>query len=176
MPAADWNQMFAFTVSPLELFIRGTISYLFLFVIFRFVAHRDMGSMSVSDLLVLVIIADASQNAMSGDYKSLTDGAVIVMTIIGWNMLINWLSFYFVSIRRIVNPRPVLIIKDGVKQPVQLRREKITEEELDEMLREHEIEDLSEVKRAYLEADGQITILKKKKDQASTPVPKHFSL
>jgi uncharacterized membrane protein YcaP (DUF421 family) len=176
MPAADWNQMFAFTVSPLELFVRGTISYLFLFVIFRFVAHRDMGSMSVSDLLVLVIIADASQNAMSGEYKSLTDGAVIVMTIIGWNMLINYLSFYFVSIRRIVIPRPVLIIKDGMKQQANLQREKITEDELDEMLREHEIESMSEVKRAYLEADGQITILKKKKDKAAATLPEHFSV
>jgi uncharacterized membrane protein YcaP (DUF421 family) len=176
MPDIDWMNMFAFTVSPLELFLRGSITYLFLFLLFRFVVHRDIGSMTVSDLLVLVIIADASQNAMSNDYKSLTDGGVVILTIIGWSALLNYLSFHYPIIRRFIVPRPVLIVKDGQKQRPNLKREKITDDDLDEMLREHQIEDILEVKRAYLEADGQITVLKQKKDGDSSPPPKHFSL
>jgi uncharacterized membrane protein YcaP (DUF421 family) len=170
IPHIDWSQMLDFSMSPIELFIRGTVIYLFLFFVFRFVSRRDAGSLSVSDLLVLVIIADAAQNAMSGDYKSVTDGVVLISTIVGWSLMLNYLSFRFKSIRRLVLPSPICVVKDGVKQRANLRRQLITDEELNEMLRQHEVEDIAEVKRAYLEPDGQITVLKKEKpvDGAST--------
>jgi uncharacterized membrane protein YcaP (DUF421 family) len=176
MPDIDWMNMFAFTVSPVELFLRGSIVYLFLFLLFRFVVHRDIGSMTVSDLLVLVIIADASQNAMSNEYKSLTDGGVVILTIVGWSALLNYLSFHYKIVRKLVVPRPVLIVKDGVKQKTNLKHEKITDDELGEILREHQIEDISEVKRAYLEADGQVTVLKKKKSDDDLSPSKHLPL
>lgn len=163
MPAIDWAHLFTFTMSPVELFIRGTLVFLFLFCLFRFVVHRDVGGLGVSDLLVLVIIADASQNAMAGEYKSVVDGFVLIGTIIGWSMLLNYLSFRFAPIRRFVLPRPVCLVKDGVRQERNLRSELITEEELREMLREHEIEDVADVRRAYLEPDGQVTVIRRRK-------------
>ena len=159
----DWSQVLAFTVSPLELFVRGTLTFFFLFCLFRFVVHRDVGALGVSDLLVLVIIADASQNAMAGDYKSVPDGFVLIGTIIGWSFLLNYLAFHFESIRRFALPRPVCIVRNGVKQERNLKRELISDEELAEMLREHEIEDVSMVHRAYLEPDGQVTVIKRRK-------------
>lgn len=172
MPDIEWSNMFTFTMSPIELFIRGTLIYLLLFFLFRFVARRDAGSLSVSDLLVLVVIADAAQNAMAGDYKSIVDGAVLIFTIIGWSLLLNFLSFRFKLIRRLVVPRPVCLIKNGVKQEKNLRREMITGDELNEMLRQHEIEDLSEVKHAYLEPGGQISVLKRAgTNSASSTLP-----
>jgi uncharacterized membrane protein YcaP (DUF421 family) len=158
----DWSDLFLFTVSPLELFVRGTLTYLFLFALFRFVVRRDAGGLGISDLLVLVIIADASQNAMAGEYTSVSDGIVLISTIIGWSMLLNYLSMRFRFFRRIILPQPLCLIKDGVKQEKTLRRELISDEELGEMLREHEIDDISEVRRAYLEPDGQVTMLRKK--------------
>lgn len=158
----DWSNLFTFTVSPVELFVRGTLTYLFLFALFRFVVRRDTGALGISDLLVLVIIADASQNAMAGQYQSVTDGFLLIATIIGWSMLLNYLSMRFRFVRRIVLAQPLCLIKDGVKQEKHLRRELISDEELAAMLREHEIEDISEVRRAYLEPDGQITVLRKK--------------
>jgi uncharacterized membrane protein YcaP (DUF421 family) len=161
MPHAHWEQMFHFTVSPLELFIRGTLTYLFLFCLFRFVAHRDVGGLGISDLLVLVIISDASQNAMAGEYKSISDGFVLMSTIIGWSYLLNYFSFRYETVRRFTTPRPVCLVKDGVKLRHNLRKEQIADEELSEMLREHEIDDISVVKRAYLEPDGQVTVIKR---------------
>jgi uncharacterized membrane protein YcaP (DUF421 family) len=163
MPDIEWSQTFQFTVSPFELMIRGTLIYLFLFGLFRFVVRRDAGSLSVSDLLVLVIIADAAQNAMSSDYKSVTDGMVLIGTIIGWSLLLNFLSYRYKFFRRVTMPHPICLVKDGVRQKENLRRELITEDELKEMLRQHEVDDIGEVKRAYLEPDGQITVLKKDK-------------
>lgn len=170
MPDIDWSELFTFTVSPFELIIRGTLIYLFLFCLFRFFVRRDAGSLSVSDLLVVVIIADAAQNAMSGEYRSIADGVVLITTIICWSVLLNFLGFHFKPIRRFLLPPPICIVKDGVKQQRNLRRELITSEELNEILRLHEIEHLSEVKRAYLEPDGQITVIRQegKKSGAST--------
>lgn len=162
MPEINWQHLFVFTVSPFELFVRGTLIFLFLFCLFRFVVHRDVGALGVSDLLVLVIIADASQNAMAGEYKSVVDGFVLIGTIIFWSFLLNFLSFRFDLIRRFVLPRPLCLVKDGVKQEKNLRRELIADEELSEILREHEIENISEVKRAYLEPDGQVTVFRKR--------------
>lgn len=158
MPPTDWTEVFSFSVAPLELFVRGTVTYFFLFALFRFVVRRDTGGLGISDLLVLVIVADAAQNAMAGDYKSVPDGMVLIGTIIGWSLVLNYLSLVFPAVRRIVLPRPLCLIKDGVKQARNLRREMISDEELDEMLREHEVTRVEEVRRAYLEPDGQVTV------------------
>jgi uncharacterized membrane protein YcaP (DUF421 family) len=162
MPDVDWSEVFSFTVSPLELFVRGTLTYFFLFLLFRFVVRRDTGTLGLSDLLVLVIIADASQNAMAGDYTSVPDGFVLMATIIGWAYALNWLSYRFRLVQRFTLPRPLCIVKDGVKQDAALKRELISDEELREMLREHEVEDIAEVRRAYLEPDGQVTVIRRR--------------
>jgi uncharacterized membrane protein YcaP (DUF421 family) len=164
MPAIDWSAVFGFTVSPLELFVRGTLTYFFLFLLFRFVVRRDTGTMGPSDLLVLVIIADASQNAMAGEYTSVPDGFVLIATIIGWSYALNFLSFRFPLVQRFTLPQPLCIVRDGVKQEAALRRELISDEELGEMLREHGIEDIAEVRRAYLEPDGQVTVIRRRRN------------
>jgi uncharacterized membrane protein YcaP (DUF421 family) len=169
MLAFDWRQLFVFTMSPLELFIRGTLTFLFLFALFRFVVRRDVGAIGISDLLVLVIIADASQNAMAGGYKSVIDGFLLISTIIGWSLLLNYLSMKYRFVRRIVLPRPLCLIRDGVKQEKNLRSELISDEELAQMLREHEIENIAEVRRAFLEPDGQFTVLRYKKPAEGAP-------
>ena len=70
----DWSALFGLSLSPLELIVRGTAMYWFLFLLFRVVIRRRVGAVGISDVLLLVIIADASQNAMSGDYQSISDG------------------------------------------------------------------------------------------------------
>jgi uncharacterized membrane protein YcaP (DUF421 family) len=124
--------------------------------------RRDAGALGLSDLLVLVIIADAAQNAMAGDYLSIVDGFLLIGTIIGWSYGLNWLSFRFPRFRRFALAPPICIIKDGVKQEAALRRELISDEELQAMLHEHEVEDIAQVRRAWLEPDGQLTVLRRR--------------
>jgi uncharacterized membrane protein YcaP (DUF421 family) len=152
------------------LVLRGTLTYIFLFCLFRFVVRRDAGALGLSDLLVLVIIADAAQNAMAGDYTSVVDGFVLIGTIVGWSYLLNWLSFRFPWFRRFALAPPICIIKDGVKQEAALRRELISDEELRAMLHEHEVDDVAQVRRAWLESDGQLTVLRRRvpKDDGGT--------
>ncbi len=158
--SVDWKDLFSLSVPLGELLVRGTAMYWFLFLVFRFVVRRDVGAVGIADLLVLVIVADASQNAMSGEYTSITDGMVLVGTLIGWNVFFDWLSYAFPMFRRFAEPEPIRLIWKGRVVYRNMRRELITDEELWSKLRQAGIEKLDEVKEAYIEPDGQISIIK----------------
>jgi uncharacterized membrane protein YcaP (DUF421 family) len=159
----DWGELFRLSVPPLELIARGTAMYLFLFVLFRFVVRRRVGSIGMADILILVIVADAAQNGMSGEYKSVTDAFVLVSTLIGWNLLIDWLNFHVPALRKVLEAPPLLLIDNGRVLWRNLRHENVTEDELNSKLREQGVGKPSEVAKSYMEPDGQITVLKKRK-------------
>ncbi|HUP29408.1 MAG TPA: DUF421 domain-containing protein, partial [Usitatibacter sp.] len=87
MADIDWSSLFVPSGSIVEIVIRGTIIYLALFLAMRFLPRRTAGAMGPSDLLVVVLIADAVQNAMSGSYESITEGAMLAFVIFGWATL-----------------------------------------------------------------------------------------
>lgn len=157
----DWRQLFGLSVSPLELLVRGTAMYFFLFLLFRVVIKRRVGSIGMADMLVLVIVADAAQNAMAGEYRSITDGFILVGTIIGWNYVFDWANYRFAWLQRWLEPDPLLLVRDGRLLRRHLRLERVTEKELEAKLREHGVTDLAEVHKAYMEPDGQVTVIKR---------------
>lgn len=151
--------LFRLSVDPLELVVRGTLMYWFLFLLFRFVLRRDVGSIAIADVLLLVVIADASQNAMAGGYESVADGIILVGTIAGWNYALDWVSYRVRFVRHLVEPQPLLLVKDGQRNRRAMRREMVTTEELMAELRKHGFERLDQVKAARMESDGEITVL-----------------
>jgi uncharacterized membrane protein YcaP (DUF421 family) len=154
------SEMFTFTLSPWELILRGTLVYWFLFVLFRFILRRDSGSIGIADILVVVLIADAAQNGMAGEYKSVGEGFVLIGTIAFWNYLIDWMSFRFAWFARFSEAPPVILVRHGHILHRNLRREMITEDELASQLRQNGIEDLKEVRRATLEPDGHLSVIR----------------
>lgn len=161
MLAVDWQELFSFSVAPAELVVRGTAMFWFLYLLFRFVVRRDAGGVGMADILVLVIVADAAQNAMAGEYRSITDGMVLVGTIVFWNYLLDWLCYRFPALEQVLQPRPLLLVKDGRMLLDNMRRQMLTREELLAKIREEGLEDLKAVKRAYMESDGKISVIKK---------------
>ena len=163
-------ELFEVHVPIAELMLRGTLVYWLLFLIFRFILRRDVGAVGIADILLLVIVADAAQNAMSGGYDTVSEGAILVLTIVGWNWLLDFLSYRFAIVRRFASPSRLTLIQRGVPQRRNLRREFITMEELNEKLREQGIEKMTDVKVAYLEGDGQISVIRNPdaRDQEST--------
>lgn len=150
-------------VSLLETIVRGIVMYLFIFVLLRVVLRGRTSAVTVSDLLVLVLIADAAQNAMAADYVSITSGIVLVATIVLTSFAMDWLAFRFVSIRRFVHPEQRPLVVDGRVLRKTLNEELMTEEELMTQLRLNGVEDPSEVKAAYLEGNGAISVIKRSK-------------
>lgn len=157
----DWQSVFVPSTSLLEIVVRGTLVYLLLFVFLRFLLKRQSGMIGIADLLVVVLIADAVQNAMGSEYKSVTEGALLVATIIFWDYLLDWLGFRFPAIGRLLHPPPLTLVEDGRMNRRNMRREMISEHELMSQLREQGVEDVSEVKRACLEGDGRVSVIKK---------------
>ena len=131
----EWSELLIPSHSVAEMFIRGTLMYLALFLILRFLMKRQAGSIGIADILVIVIIADAAQNAFAKEYQSITEEIVLVVTIVGWDFAIDWLSYRFPSFRRLVQPPPLPLIKDGEMIRRNMRREYITVEELESQLR-----------------------------------------
>lgn len=158
----DFGQLFAFTTHPLELVVRGTVMYWFLFLLFRFVLRRDMASIGVADVLLLVLIADASQNAMSGGYESITEGFILVGTIAGWNRLLDIAAYRVPALRRVLEAKPLVLVQDGKLMRRNLRKELITIDELMAKLREEGVDQLQGVKTVTMESDGEISVIKKK--------------
>lgn len=153
-----WSTTFHLTVSPLEIFVRGSIIYLVLFfVLIRF--RRPAGGLGASDLLLLVLMADAAQNAMSADYKSVFDGMILLATLLFWNIFIDWLAVRWPWLNAQMHGEPQVVARNGEMLPTNMRRAWLTPEELRQHIREHGIEDIREVKAAYLESDGKISVI-----------------
>ena len=155
----DWREIFTPTGSLLALVIRGSLMYLLILAGFR-VFRRDAGSLSVSDLLVVVLIADAAQNGMAGQYSSVTEGAVVVATIFAWNYVLDWLSYHSRFIYWLLNPPPLLLVRNGQVLHRNLRAELITKDDLLQQLREQGIEDVARVKQCFLESDGRLSVIR----------------
>jgi uncharacterized membrane protein YcaP (DUF421 family) len=153
-------ELFGFSIHPGEILVRGTAIYWFLFLLFRLVLRRDTGSMAISDILLVVLVADAAQNAMAGEYKSISDGCLLIATIGAWNYLLDWAAFRSASVRKFVEGEPIQLVKDGHPLKRNLRRDMVTMDDLMATLREHGLEHLSQVKSACMEADGEISIVK----------------
>lgn len=157
----DWGDVFGVSVSPWELMIRGSAMYLFLFVVFRVVIRRRIGAVGMADILILVIIADAAQNGMAGEYRSVTEGAILIGTIIFWNVAIDWLNYRVPALQDWLEPPPLLLVRDGRLLHRNLRHEFVTEQELKSKLREKGVDDLSQVATAYMESDGSVSVIKR---------------
>jgi uncharacterized membrane protein YcaP (DUF421 family) len=159
----DWQTMFVPQVSLLEMVVRGSIMYLAMFAFLRFF-RRQTGAVGTADVLVIVLIADAAQNGMAGDYKSIPAGLVLVATILFWDFLIDYLQFNIPALENFLGGSKLLLVKDGKMLRKNMRREMVTSEELRSQLRQQGIEELSEVEKCYLESDGEFSVIKSEKD------------
>src|SRR3982751_5875383 len=154
----DWHSMFVPTESILEIIIRGTIMYLGMYFILR-IFRRQSGSIGVADLLVIVVIADAAQNGMAGDSESITEALLLIVTIVLWDFFLDWLGFKSTFIDRFLTPKPLLLIENGKLIRKNLDKEFLTEDEIESQLRQQGLEDISRVKKCYLESNGHFSVL-----------------
>ncbi len=164
----DWHGLFGLSANPVELLVRGSSIYWFLFFVFRFIVRRGVGAIGIADVLLLVLIADAAQNAMAGGYTSITDGIILVSTIIGWNLVLDWAAFRSDKVAALLDPPPILLVHLGRALHRNLRREFISMDELMSKLREHGVEDLKQVKAVHLESSGELSVIRRDGGDAPT--------
>jgi uncharacterized membrane protein YcaP (DUF421 family) len=165
----DWYTLFAPQTPLLETFIRGTAIYLGLFLMLRIILKRESGTLGITDMLLVALIADAAQNGMADDYHSVTDGLLLVGVIIFWSYFLNWLGYKSPLFQKLLKPRKLLLVKDGRMIRENMRRELITTGELMSEVRANGLTDLSKVKRAYMEPTGLISIIVEDEKPTNSP-------
>jgi len=152
--------MFNFGVPPWELVIRAVVIYAALLGALRLFGKREVGQFTLYDLVLVLLVANAVQPAMTGPDTSLAGGVVIIATLILLNFAIGRLDRFRIF-HRLFRPEPSLIIKDGHYLTDRMRREGVDVDETAMAIREHGLENVSEVRMGVLEADGTISIVGK---------------
>jgi len=153
------SDVFAVETPLLELVVRGSVLYLTILILMRLMPRRTGGELATMDLIFVILVADAASNGF-GEYTSVTEGLVVVIVLMTWNFLVNAASYRFRFIETIVSAPPIQIVRDGKLLKRNMRREFLTEEELMSYLRQESISRLDQVKAAYIEGEGAITVVK----------------
>jgi uncharacterized membrane protein YcaP (DUF421 family) len=142
-----------------DLVLRCAVIYLVMIIGLRLFGKREVGQFTIFDLVLVLLIANAVQPAMTGPDSSLTGGLIIIATLLVLNMGVGRLRSRSPAFRRLVQPHPTVICQDGEWLEDALRREGVDKEDADAAVREHGIEHVGDVKLAVLETDGSISIV-----------------
>jgi uncharacterized membrane protein YcaP (DUF421 family) len=145
-----------------EIILRTAVVYVAVLALLRLAGKRELGQMTAADLVVILIIANAVQNAMNGGDVSLIGGVLSAATLVGLNVALSRFGRGIPILGRLVAEERTLLLQDGHPIPANLEREHVDLEEVEMAAREHGIAGLNEVAAAVLEIDGSISIIPKK--------------
>lgn len=151
--------MFDLEVNGLELVARAALIYVTLLVMIRVAGKRDVGQLSVFDLLVILLVAEGVSSAIQGSNQSVTGGIIIVAVIMAMNRLIAIAGDVVPGFGHIVEGTPTEIVRNGRMLRRNMHKESISEDELLTAIRSHGVDDISKVQRAILETDGTISVI-----------------
>jgi uncharacterized membrane protein YcaP (DUF421 family) len=154
-----------------EIVLRTAIIYGIVLLGIRLTGKREVGQMTPFDLVLLLLIANAVQNAMTGPDTSLTGGVAAAATLLAMNAGVTWLVWRNRRARKVIEGSPRLLIHHGMVLKENLAKERVTVDALYQALREHGIVNVADVSLAVLEIDGSISVLKN--DEMPTVVRPH---
>ena len=137
--------------------------YLGLCLLLRIVLKRQAGKVSLSDLLVVMLVAGVCRNPLVKDDYTITDALLVIATVLLWSYLLDWMSYRFTVVHGLFHPSPVELIRDGQVLHDNLQGELMTETQLQSKLRRKGVRTPDEVAEAWLEGDGHVSVIKKKK-------------
>jgi uncharacterized membrane protein YcaP (DUF421 family) len=153
--------MLTWNISLLEVALRTVVIYAVVLVGLRITGKREVGQMASYELVLILLLANAVQNAMTGPDTSLTGGVVGACTLLLANGLVTRVSSRSKKVRTLLEGTPTILIHQGKVIQKNMKKENIAHEELEQALREHGVSSFAEVGIAVLEVDGTISVLKK---------------
>jgi len=145
----------------MDLVVRAIVVFFFVLVLTRVIGRRELSQLAPFDLILLIILGDALQQGLTQDDYSVTGAVLIVGTFAVLQVTMSWLGFRFARLRPILEGEPVIIVEDGKVIARNLKRARLTLEEVAESARLHEIASLDEVRWAVIERNGEISFIKK---------------
>ena len=142
--------------------IRGVVVYVVLLLLFRIAGKRSLTEITSFDMVLLLIISEATQEALIDNDNSMTNAFLVIVTLIGMNILFSVFSSRWKLLDKLTEGVPMIIAQDGRLLTDRMAKERVSKEEVLEAARElHGLETLDQVKYAILERNGKITIIPK---------------
>ena len=140
--------------------IKGAVVYLFLLIIFRIMGRRSMAEITTFDFVLLLIIGEATQQALLGDDYSITNALVVIIVLVGVDLLLTFVKGKFEIFDKMIEGAPLILVDKGVMLKVRMKKAGIEEDDILEAARVlHGLEEMKQIKYAVLERDGNISII-----------------
>ena len=155
--------MWSTSIAWWEFILRGFIIYVFLIILLRVTGKRQVGEMSPFDLVLLLVLSNAVQNSMNGGDNSVIGGMISAATLVAANWLVGFITYKNKRAEALIEGRPELLIHNGKLFEKALVRSRLTRHELRSALRESGCRDFEDVQAAFLENDGRISVIAKRK-------------
>ncbi|WP_298652472.1 YetF domain-containing protein [uncultured Proteiniphilum sp.] len=160
----NWQDVFIPEYPLVELIVRGIILYFFILFMLRILTRRTTGELTAMDLVFILLLTEAAAHSL-GDYTTVGDGIVMLIIFLLCNHGVNQLTYHSKFFQRIFEHPPLLIIKEGNLNLRNMRKELLTKDELMTHLRENGIENISDIKKAFVEGDGNISFVQYEKNK-----------
>ncbi len=145
----------------MDIVIRAAVAFTFIFLVTRVAGRRELSSLEPFDLILLIVLGDLIQQGVTQSDYSVTGLILACSTIALLQMTASYLNFRFARLRTVLDGEPLILIEDGRVLERNLRRERLTEEEVAEQARQQQIASLASVRWAVLETNGQISFIPK---------------
>lgn len=150
----------------MESVLRAIAVYLFLLVLFRLTGKRTLAQVTVFDFVLLLIVSEATQQAMIDGDNSMLNAAIVVGTLVGLNVLMSLLKQRSKTMDRLLDDIPLVIVADGKPLQDVMRKERVDEEDILDAARElHGLERMDQIRHAVLERNGAISIIPRRDQQ-----------
>lgn len=143
----------------LDIIFRSTAVYFFMILAIRIFGKKELSQLNTADIILILLISNAVQNAMVGNNSSLEGGIVAALVLFVLNFILKKIMFKSVKFRNFIHQKPQILIHDGIIDFKILAQLEITSNELEEVIREHGVENYKNVKLAMMEIDGNISII-----------------
>jgi uncharacterized membrane protein YcaP (DUF421 family) len=145
----------------MDIVLRAIVLYAFIVLVMRIIGRRELSSMSPFDLILLIVLGDAVQQGLTQDDYSVTGAIIAVSTIATLQVFTSYLSFRSEKARKVLEGQPIVLIERGELVGHNLKRERMTEDEVAEEMRAQQISSLDDVEWAILESNGSVSFIKK---------------
>lgn len=157
----------------LDIVLRSLAVYFFMVIAVRVFGKNQLSQLNAGDVILLLLISNAVQNAMVGANSSLQGGIVAALVLFVANFVVKKFIFKSKFVKELIEDRPYILVKDGHVYIDVLKKVQISEDELEESIHEHGIETVAEVKLAILEVDGNISVMSIDKQNSQTHYSRH---
>ena len=166
--------MWELSVPWQELVVRSVLVYLLFLVMLRISGKRELGQFTIFDLALVLLAANAMQPAITGPDASLPGAFVIVVTLFLLNMAVAFSRQRSRFVRRLLEPSPTVVARDGKWIVEALKREGLDDEDVMAALREHGLASIVDVRQAVLERDGSISVVPREGDSLRVRQRRHY--